>query len=138
MAVLMNKNKASIVAALVAALLFVMAAVHQSGQQSQPLEHFGSAMSSAKNKVWPFKPAKTFYDIAQEHGTDKVTDHSYYDMYQKYFPALRNKRIKMLEIGLGCDMVSHSSTSIVEQPCRLIGLTRRDRATDPERRIIHG
>lgn len=46
----------------------------------------------------------SFYEIAIKHGTDKVTDHSYQDMYELYLPALRHKRIKMLEIGLGCDM----------------------------------
>jgi hypothetical protein len=29
-------------------------------------------------------------------------------MYDKYFPAIRNRKIKMLEIGLGCDMVGYS------------------------------
>lgn len=27
-------------------------------------------------------------------------------MYDKYFPAIRDKKLKMLEIGLGCNMVS--------------------------------
>jgi len=46
----------------------------------------------------------SFYAIAKEAGTDKVTTHSYQNMYDKYLPELRRKKIKMLEIGLGCDM----------------------------------
>lgn len=26
-------------------------------------------------------------------------------MYDKHFPAIRQQKLKMLEIGLGCDMV---------------------------------
>lgn len=37
-------------------------------------------------------------------GTDKVTTHQYWFMYDKHFPAIRERRVKMLEIGLGCDM----------------------------------
>jgi len=46
----------------------------------------------------------TFFDIALKHGTDKVTTHNYQQMYDKYFPVLRDRPVKMLEIGLGCDM----------------------------------
>jgi len=48
--------------------------------------------------------AHTFLEIASKHGTDKVTVHSYHHMYAKYLEPMRTKRIKMLEIGLGCDM----------------------------------
>ncbi|KAK6859901.1 hypothetical protein PG995_003537 [Apiospora arundinis] len=48
--------------------------------------------------------APSFHEIALKHGTDKVTTHQYWLMYDKYFPAIRNKKLKMLEIGLGCDM----------------------------------
>ncbi|KAH8662305.1 hypothetical protein BX600DRAFT_437702 [Xylariales sp. PMI_506] len=47
---------------------------------------------------------KTFYDIALKHGTDKVTVHQYGFLYDKYLPTIRNRRVKILEIGLGCDM----------------------------------
>jgi Methyltransferase domain len=50
------------------------------------------------------RPRPSFYDVALKHGTDKVTDHSYHNMYEKYLPASRDKRIKFLEIGLGCGM----------------------------------
>lgn len=46
-------------------------------------------------------------EIASKHGTDKV-DHGYQYMYEKYLPVYRNKHVKMLEIGLGCNMVSLS------------------------------
>ncbi|KAK7962550.1 uncharacterized protein PG986_003375 [Apiospora aurea] len=48
--------------------------------------------------------APTFHEIALKYGTDKVTTHQYWFMYDKHFPAIRNKKLKMLEIGLGCDM----------------------------------
>lgn len=47
----------------------------------------------------------TFYEIGQKFGTDKVIGHHFWFMYDKYFPAIRQKKLKMLEIGLGCDMV---------------------------------
>ena len=46
----------------------------------------------------------TFYQVAKKFGTDKVTTHSYHKMYQKYLAPIRNQPLKMLEIGLGCDM----------------------------------
>lgn len=55
----------------------------------------------------------SFHEIALKHGTDKVTDHQYHYMYDKYLPAIRNEKIKMLEIGLGCDMVSIPSLTAV-------------------------
>ena len=36
--------------------------------------------------------------------TDKVTSHSYEFMYEKYLATRRHHRLKLLEIGLGCDM----------------------------------
>lgn len=46
----------------------------------------------------------TFLQLATKYGTDKVTTHSYHNMYQKYLEPMREKKIKMLEIGLGCNM----------------------------------
>jgi len=51
-----------------------------------------------------YRSRPSFYEVAAKYGTDKVTAHSYHHMYEKYLPAFRMKRIKMLEIGLGCDM----------------------------------
>lgn len=41
----------------------------------------------------------SFYEISIEKGTDKVTMHTYHDMYERYLPSLRNRRVKLLEIG---------------------------------------
>ncbi|KAF1988460.1 hypothetical protein K402DRAFT_328586, partial [Aulographum hederae CBS 113979] len=46
----------------------------------------------------------TFYDVASRHGTDKVTQHHYHHMYEKYLGPIRTQPLKVLEIGLGCDM----------------------------------
>jgi hypothetical protein len=46
-----------------------------------------------------------FYSIAKRIGTDKAGPiHSYYHAYDKYLNPLRFKPIKMLEVGLGCNM----------------------------------
>ncbi|UKZ73869.1 hypothetical protein TrVFT333_001523 [Trichoderma virens FT-333] len=47
---------------------------------------------------------KAFLDIALKYGTDKVTKHQYHFMYGKYLQPLRSERVKVLEIGLGCDV----------------------------------
>jgi len=54
----------------------------------------------------PGKPAyrPSFLEIAKKYGTDKVSTHSYHHMYHKYLEPLRDQPLKMLEIGLGCDM----------------------------------
>ncbi|THY55669.1 hypothetical protein D6C99_03084 [Aureobasidium pullulans] len=82
-------HRLPIVLAVAASLLFIIAAFHQRG-----------GVPNAK-KLW-HRPS--FYEVAAKYGTDKVTAHSYHHMYEKYLPAVRMKRIKMLEIGLGCDM----------------------------------
>ena len=46
-----------------------------------------------------------FYRIAMNTSTDKVRDHKYHRLYDRYLPAIRHQPIKMLEIGLGCGMV---------------------------------
>ncbi|KIM98372.1 hypothetical protein OIDMADRAFT_167198 [Oidiodendron maius Zn] len=45
-----------------------------------------------------------FLEIALKHGTDKVTKHQFHFMYGKYLESLRGTRVKLLEIGLGCDV----------------------------------
>jgi hypothetical protein len=50
---------------------------------------------------------KTFLQVAQKNNpvTDKITAHSYQFFYDKYFtPEMQQKPIRILEIGLGCDM----------------------------------
>ncbi|RDW84650.1 hypothetical protein BP6252_02240 [Coleophoma cylindrospora] len=49
-------------------------------------------------------PRLSFYEIADKHGADKVGKHHYQDMYEERLGPLRDKPIKMLEIGLGCHM----------------------------------
>ncbi|OAA65523.1 hypothetical protein SPI_02310 [Niveomyces insectorum RCEF 264] len=58
------------------------------------------------SKTWINSKAgrPSFREIATKHGTDKVTDHQYWFMYEKYLEPLRDQKIKMLEIGLGCNM----------------------------------
>ncbi|KFY08927.1 hypothetical protein V492_05780 [Pseudogymnoascus sp. VKM F-4246] len=46
----------------------------------------------------------SFREIGTKYGTDKVTAHRYHHMYEKYLQPLRDEPLKMLEIGLGCDM----------------------------------
>lgn len=50
--------------------------------------------------------ASVFYHLARKSGTDKVTAHHYEHLYSKHF-EMSGKRflpLKVLEIGLGCDM----------------------------------
>lgn len=53
---------------------------------------------------------KTFYDLAAESGTDKVSTeaapsgHNYQFAYDHYLPKLRHFPLRFLEIGLGCDL----------------------------------
>lgn len=99
------KNTAILYVGAAAVILIIIAFVHQQSGQSEEIK---SAITDATNKIWPFKSSgePSFYEIAQGHGTDKVTSHHYEEMYEKYFAPLRHKKIKMFEIGLGCDMVS--------------------------------
>lgn len=51
----------------------------------------------------------SFYEIAMEKGSDKVTMHTYQDTYERYLPSRRKqpggggRKVKLLELGLGCD-----------------------------------
>jgi hypothetical protein len=42
-----------------------------------------------------------FYELGHKYGNDKVTYHRYDLIYPKFIEDLKNKKIKMLEIGLG-------------------------------------
>lgn len=86
-----------------AAILLIIAFGHQSDTVRETVGQAWKAGSGASSG--------TFHEIALKHGTDKVTTHQYWWMYDRHFPAIRNKKIKMLEIGLGCDMVSSPSAS---------------------------
>ncbi|POS75632.1 hard-surface induced protein 5 [Diaporthe helianthi] len=102
------KNVVVLYIAALAVLLFIIAFVHQQTEQNEELK---SVIAGATNKIWPFKspssseePLPSFFEIAKAQGTDKVGPHHYEDMYEVYFPSIRHKKLKMLEIGLGCDM----------------------------------
>ena len=40
-------------------------------------------------------------NIAKKHDTDKVNDHNYIKVYEKYFITSRNKEISLFEVGVG-------------------------------------
>ena len=46
----------------------------------------------------------TFLSWAQLHNTDKVSDHRYDLLYEDLFAQFRCRPLKLLEIGLGCNM----------------------------------
>jgi hypothetical protein len=49
-------------------------------------------------------PKIDFKSLGEKYGTDKVTFHHYYHMYEKYLSPRRCDNLIFLEIGLGCDM----------------------------------
>lgn len=70
-----------------------------------PASSGGGGDSLYADDVVDARNQPSFYEIAIEKGTDKVTMHTYHDMYERYLPALRNRRVKLLEIGgLGCTL----------------------------------
>jgi SAM-dependent methyltransferase len=92
----------------VAVVLLMGGALHQWHAASRE-EGAESSWSwkKVKNVVFkasPYRERLGFKEIGLKYGTDKVTDHSYYNMYDKYFQSMRGERVKFLEIGLGCDM----------------------------------
>lgn len=93
--------------ASVAAALLLLAIFHHSGgfeswEKSKHLIQDASIL-----RPWDKETGRpSFHDIALKHGTDKVTVHQFWYLYDKYLPAVRDRKIKMLEIGLGCNMVS--------------------------------
>ncbi|PHH60195.1 hypothetical protein CDD81_1975 [Ophiocordyceps australis] len=100
---MMNPSRLQLPLLLLTAACFLIAIFHQMGHetaqeiQSKLAKHFGASSQGSQ-------PQPSFEQIALKFGTDKVTDHSYQDMYDKYVSPLRNNRVKMLEIGLGCNM----------------------------------
>ena len=70
-------------------------------------------------------PKLSFHEIALKHGTDKVNVHSYHNAYTKYLTAIRSEKIKMLEIGLGCDMNygPGKSFAVWDEYCKIKYLT---------------
>ncbi|GAB4818003.1 hypothetical protein N2152v2_005049 [Parachlorella kessleri] len=71
------------------------------------VNNYTSAFSSAVTRSLGWR----FYCLALKAGTDKVSGsnarksaHQYQVLYAKYFGHLRDEPIKLLEIGLGCNM----------------------------------
>ena len=54
-----------------------------------------------------------FKDTGFKSGSDKTTFHHYEHAYGQFLGPLRNKNLKFLEIGLGCDMKYGPGRSIV-------------------------
>lgn len=52
----------------------------------------------------PCNTTLSFLDLAQRYGTDKISTHHYDLLYEELLAPLRCKPVKVLEIGLGCDM----------------------------------
>ncbi|KAH7353925.1 hard-surface induced protein [Plectosphaerella cucumerina] len=48
-------------------------------------------------------PRPSFRDLAVRSRSPKVTKNDYHLMYEKYFPSMRDRPLKLLEIGLGCE-----------------------------------
>jgi len=40
-------------------------------------------------------------ELGVKHGTDKVTEHTYIEVYSHFFEPIRNEKLKFLEIGAG-------------------------------------
>jgi hypothetical protein len=47
---------------------------------------------------------RSFLDIGKMYKTDKVTDHHYEILYEKYLKKYVGSAVHLLEIGLGCGM----------------------------------
>jgi hypothetical protein len=50
------------------------------------------------------RPVPTIHQLGVKHNTDKTTEHVYDAMYDFWLAPLRCKPVKVLEIGLGCNM----------------------------------
>jgi hypothetical protein len=46
----------------------------------------------------------SFFDLGMKYRADKVTEHRYDKMYEKYLQKYIGTNVSILEIGLGCDM----------------------------------
>ncbi len=81
-------------------------------------------------------------DIARRHGTDKADGHSYTDFYEDLLAPLRDKPIRLLEIGIGGyedPMAGGASLRMWKEylPCAtIVGLDYVDKSGLAEDRII--
>lgn len=92
-----------------AAVLFSLALVHQRGSETAQLLQAKLTLLAGKGSPNEAQSLPSFVDVALKHGTDKVTTHSYQHMYDKYLSPLQSRPVKLLEIGLGCNMVCRLS-----------------------------
>ena len=53
----------------------------------------------------------TFLQIGKKFNTDKVTNHHFDKIYEKYLPKYIGTNVSILEIGLGCRMVYGAGAS---------------------------
>jgi hypothetical protein len=53
----------------------------------------------------------TLFHIGMKYQTDKVFIHHYENLYEKYLLSYRDTSVRLLEIGLGCDMVQYIGAS---------------------------
>ncbi len=67
--------------------------------EDEPLiEKKNEPIESISNLV---ENTKSFKELSELHGTDKVTYHGYHFFYPKFLESLRNEKFNMLEIGWG-------------------------------------
>lgn len=78
--------------------------LNSSGSSSQSENAISPSLSGTDSPVAKGKYVP-WYDVAAKTKTDKITAHAYDWPYEKYLPQYISKgKIKLLEIGLGCDM----------------------------------
>jgi len=92
-----------------AKMLHSSAMNEQEGEESSTLSAAGSDQLLMKDLQDVLYGRKVFLDTVRAQGkpfTDKVTTHAYQTMYGQYLIPFykRNPKMKMLEIGLGCNM----------------------------------
>ncbi|UNI23682.1 hypothetical protein JDV02_009488 [Purpureocillium takamizusanense] len=104
----MRQKRVFLPLAALAAMAFVMAVIHLTLDRNTTRVFRSKPASPAgyQNQPWTGwdQDRSSFEQVALKYGTDKVTSHSYQDMYDKYLAPVRNSPLKMLEIGLGCNM----------------------------------
>jgi hypothetical protein len=53
----------------------------------------------------------SLYDIGMKYHTDKIFNHHYETLYEKYLTHYRDTSVRLLEIGLGCGMGEYIGAS---------------------------
>eukprot|EP00759_Apiculatamorpha_spiralis_P032355 PhF_6_TR33811/c0_g1_i1/m.49585 len=73
------------------------------GQSSVQLDHGPDTSMSGPHLFIPYGPKNTFRKIATALKDDKAWRHRYDVAYSNYLERIRDKPLRVLEIGLGCD-----------------------------------